>query len=151
MTTTRTCRRGRRSIGLMLLLLAPVAAVCRAETKGLAQQHLCDGQCMSCQKPQQSQIVPCRPQENHCVRAGDPHRIAWYARPSRTKHDSFGYVGGGGTTWRGEHRCPDEGTWGLDYAGVLIKKQTWLKWLHGRPSHQTGGSYTTDGPRLFSH
>ncbi len=41
------------------------------------------------------------------------------AKPSLNKHYSFGYVGGG-TALRGEPRFPDEGTWGVEYSGILF-------------------------------
>ncbi len=83
-------------------------------------------------------------------RAGNPQHVSWFAQPSRNKHDMVGYVGGG-TAWKGEPRCDDEGTFGLDYGGLFAKRHIWLKWLHGRPSHQPGGSYEPDGPHLLSH
>lgn len=166
MTTTCFGHRAARLVGGLLLLLCSTggaASSTRADT--LARHHVCEGQCASCQKtpgqktPGQkgssqngphSPDVACHSAENACARAGDPHRIAWYAQPSRSKRDSFGYVGGG-TAWRGEPRMADEGTWGVDYAGVFSHNHIWLKWLHGRPSRQTGGSYNTDGPHLLSH
>ncbi len=83
---------------------------------------------------------------NH-ARAGHPQRIAWYAKPSRSPWDAFGFVGGN-AAGRGEPRCVDEGTWGLDAGGLFGKRRVWLQWLHGRPSHQEGGSYEPDGPHL---
>ena len=70
------------------------------------------------------------------------------AKPSLNKHYSFGYVGGG-TAFHGEPRFSDEGTWGVDYSGILFKKQTWLSWLHGNRPSRRDGSYQTDGPHLL--
>ncbi len=149
MTTTITCRQAAWLIGGSLLLFAAGSNVTASESYGLGWQHLCEGKCTACATPRHAQGDRGKPWVNQCVRAGDPHRIAWYAKPSRNKHDSPGYVGGN-ATWRGEPRLPDEGTWGLDFAGVFSKNRIWLKWLHGRPSRHTAGSYATDGPRLLS-
>lgn len=149
MTTTLIHRRAARSIGWLVFLAGACAGVSSAAADPLARQHLCDGGCASCRKPACAQDAGCPPEPSACVRAGDPHRIAWYARPSRNKRDVFGFVGGG-TAWRGDPRLTGEGTWGLDYAGVFSKNHLWLKWLHGRPSHQAGGSYNTDGPHFLS-
>ena len=150
MTTTCIFHRTAGLIGGLLILLGGGGNVTAAEADSLARRHICEGQCASCQKTTYAQGAHCQPAKNACVRAGDPHRIAWYAQPSRKKRDTVGYVGGG-TAWRGEPRCADEGTWGLDYAGMFSKNHIWLKWFHGRPSHQTGGSYNTDGPHFLSH
>ena len=62
---------------------------------------------------------------------------------------------GGGAAFRGEARHAEEGTWGLDFHGGLIKKRVWLGWWHGRREQDGGGSYKTDGPtpikKLLEH
>ena len=80
-------------------------------------------------------------------RAGNPQHVAWWARPSLNKHYISYYVGGGAVIG-GEHRGHDEGTWGLDYGGVLFPKRVWLQWWHGRKEQDGGGTYKTDGPKL---
>jgi hypothetical protein len=83
-------------------------------------------------------------------RAGNPQAIAWYARPSVNKHYTAYYLGGGAAI-KGEYRHPEEGTWGLDYAGAFLKKRINLGWWHGRREQDGGGSYKTDGPHLLGH
>ena len=83
-------------------------------------------------------------------RAGNPHAIAWYARPSVTKRYAPYYIGGGAAI-KGEHRHPEEGTWGLDYVGALFKRRVKLGWWHGRREQDGGGSYKTDGPHVLGH
>lgn len=102
------------------------------------------GQCLAETKKGSEDLFP-----PDC-RAGHPHSVAWYARPSIDQHYCGGYVGGGAVQG-GHERCPDEGTWGLDYTGALFKKHVWLRWWHGRHDQDGGGSYVTDGPRLLSH
>jgi hypothetical protein len=150
MTTSLNGRRATWLICGLLLCFVAGSNVATAESKGLSRHHVCEGDCASCASSKHICGVHCKPREHPCVRAGDPHRIAWYAKPSWNKRDSSGYVGGG-ATWRGEPRLPDEGTWGLDYAGLFSRNRIWLKWLHGRPSRQKGGSYETDGPHFLKH
>ena len=150
MTTTLNCRRAKWLIGGSLLLFAACSNVTAAESYGLGWRHVCEGECASCENTKHAKTGRPNRWENQCARAGDPHRIAWHAKPSRNKRDSYGYVGGG-ATWRGDPRLLDEGTWGLDYAGLFSRKHIWLKWLHGRPSRQNGGSYKTDGPHFLKH
>jgi len=102
--------------------------------------HVCAG---PPQRGKQKAAVP----GDRLYRAGHPHRIAWYAVPSAGKHYAAGYVGGGAVV-KGHVRLPDEGTWGLDYAGALLKKRIWLGWWHGRRAQDGGGTYKTDGPHL---
>ena len=83
-------------------------------------------------------------------RAGNPHAVAWYAKPSLNKHYRPYYVGGGAVIG-GHPRAPDEGTWGMDYVGAILKRRVWLRWWHGRHEQDGGGSYTTDGPHLPRH
>ena len=83
-------------------------------------------------------------------RAGYPQRVAKWAIPSVTPRYSAGYVGGGAVVL-GHPRMLDEGTWGLDYTGSVVKRRVWLKWWHGRKHQGGGGSYKTDGPHLPKH
>jgi hypothetical protein len=85
----------------------------------------------------------------HC-RAGWPQRIRHHAIPSVTSHYSVGYVGGGAPIGGGP-RCPDEGTFGLDYSGILSSTRVWLNWWHGRHRQGGGGAYRTDGPHFLAH
>ena len=63
------------------------------------------------------------------VRAGKPHYIAPWARPSNESRD-HGYSVGGGAPVLGEGRYADEGTWGWDYVPEYSKVR--LDWWHGR-------------------
>jgi hypothetical protein len=79
---------------------------------------------------------------SHC-RAGFPHDIARWAKPSANCHYAGGYVGGG-SALRGRGRKAEEGTWGLDYRGILSPRRVFLPWTCGR--EQGGeGAYKTDG------
>lgn len=81
-------------------------------------------------------------QQSPFERAGKPFCVHRFAAYSTNAKYAGGYVGGG-TVLRGEARCPDEGTWGLDYMGLIPIKRIWLDWSHHR--HQAGGgSYRTD-------
>jgi hypothetical protein len=78
--------------------------------------------------------------------AGDPcPGVSCLARPSESPHD-VGYYVGGGAPCRGDHRLPDEGTWGWDYGGCLIPSRVALLWSHGRHFHGGVGAYRTVGP-----
>lgn len=89
-------------------------------------------------------------QVDRLQRAGNPHAVAWYAVPL-VKHRYATYYIGGGAAIKGEHRHPEEGTWGLDYAGAVFKRRIMLGWWHGRHEQDGGGSYKTDGPHLRPH
>jgi hypothetical protein len=87
----------------------------------------------------------------NCVRAGQPHCIAPWAKCATNEKYSAWYVGGG-TSWLLPRyiRCrrPEEGTWGLDYDGLLRPRRVWLNWSCDR--EQGGlGSYATDGAPKF--
>ena len=150
MTTTLNYHRAAWLICGSLFLFVASSHATASESKGLSRQHVRQCECASCATSKHVCGDHCKSRENQCVRAGDPRRIAWYAKPSRNKRDTSGYVGGG-ASWRGDTRLLDEGTWGLDYAGLFSRKHIWLKWLHGRPSRQKGGSYKTDGPHFLKH
>jgi hypothetical protein len=76
------------------------------------------------------------------ARAGWPQCIAPHARSADTPNYN-GYYVGGGAAFHGECRCPQEGTWGWDYVGILPKFVD-LGWWHGRHAQGGGGSYATD-------
>jgi hypothetical protein len=79
--------------------------------------------------------------------SGAPPSVACYAHPSNTK-SYCGYYVGGGSAWRGQPRCLNEGTWGWDYHGCLIPQRVFLQWWHGR--YQGGsGAYKIDGPHFL--
>jgi len=88
-------------------------------------------------------LLPCQevPCEGH-VRAGCPQIVSPHARPSDTP-SYWGYYVGGGAAVHGQPRCPEEGTWGWDYAG-LFPKRVALDWWHGAHAQGGGGSYATD-------
>ncbi len=77
--------------------------------------------------------------------AGGPPHVAWYARPSDTKH-YIGYYVGGGCHCLGDPPSLTEGTWGWDYRGFLIPKDVVLSWCHGRRCQGGAGAYRTVGP-----
>ncbi len=83
-------------------------------------------------------------------RAGHPWRIGHHARSVNGRDHSVGYVGGGTPlAWWGESRYGSEGTFGMDYSGLLLSRKVWLNWTHGA-RHQGGeGRYETDGPRIL--
>jgi hypothetical protein len=79
--------------------------------------------------------------EGH-ARAGCPQVVSPCARLSDTPYYDGYYVGGGAAV-HGQPRCPCEGTWGWDYAG-LIPKFIGLTWWHGEHKQGSGGAYATD-------
>lgn len=84
-------------------------------------------------------------------RAGDPQCTSPLAGPGESPHAVGYYVGGGARVkgWIGEERRPQEGTWGTDYSGCLIRKKIDLRWSHGKRAQGGVGAYRTDGPRLI--
>lgn len=82
-------------------------------------------------------------------RAGWPQCISPLAKPTESPHEIGYYVGGSARerSRRSDCRLPHEGTWGTDYAGLLIHKHVDLGWWHGRRANGTG-TYSPDGPRL---
>lgn len=84
------------------------------------------------------------------VRSGCPQTIRRLAIPSTLPNQySAGYMGGG-VPFCGEGRYTDEGTWAIDYDGIL-RKHVWLLWTHGRRYQGGTEGYKTDGPRLLHH
>lgn len=143
-TATRLC------ISLGLLLLALTSHDARGSEMTTASGHICSG-CPACD--QSADPLP-KANEHRCIdhlhRTGHPETLGRFAKPSLNQHFSFGYVGGG-ATFRGEPRVADEGTWGVDYSGILLKKRIWLQWLHGHREPRGEGSYEPDGPHLLGH
>ena len=111
--------------------------------------------------------------ENPMERAGNPLCISPLARCFPGPNYK-GYSVGGGAAWhgtqatafRGEARCANEGTFGVDYAPWYSRVQT--RWFHGRKQQGGEGQYEPDGynnplddhlgfgpfkkaPRLFHH
>jgi hypothetical protein len=89
-------------------------------------------------------------QGNQFERAGNPQCISPLAKPTDSPHEQGYYVGGGAPvkSRRGEARRDHEGTWGVDYTGIIVPKKTNLGWWHGSRYQGGVGSYPTDGPRL---
>lgn len=78
-----------------------------------------------------------------CQRAGDPHCVAWWAKPSTSLKYSAGFVGGGAAIGGRSRHC-SEGVWGMDYHGLFPYRRVWMRWTCGR--EQGGvGAYKTDG------
>lgn len=78
-----------------------------------------------------------------------PPEVHKWAIPS-INHKYFGYWVGGGalSRKRGDMPAVDEGTWGWDFKGGLIRRRVDLLWWHGRRYQGGTGAYKTDGPRL---
>jgi len=89
-------------------------------------------------------------QGNQFDRAGNPQCISPLAKPTESPHEQGYYVGGGARVMSrcGEERREHEGTWGVDYTGIIVHKKTNLGWWHGSRYQGGVGSYETDGPRL---
>jgi hypothetical protein len=89
-------------------------------------------------------------QGNPFDRAGNPQCISPLAKSTESPHEEGYYVGGGARVKSrgGEERRHHEGTWGVDYTGILVHKKTNLGWWHGSRYQGGVGSYPTDGPRL---
>ena len=82
-------------------------------------------------------------------RAGYPQEQSKLPHPGENAHQ-VGYYVGGGAAWgrHSEGRYPDEGTWGWDYQGWIIRRRVILNWWHGRRYQGGVGAYKTEGPRL---
>ncbi len=93
---------------------------------------------------------PLRYRMDDCKRAGNPHRVACWAKCSVNEKYSSWFVGGGAPWFRGRCRKPSEGTWGLDYGGMFGHANVWLNYTRGR--NQGGeGAYATDSePAIIS-
>jgi hypothetical protein len=82
-----------------------------------------------------------------CDRSGYQGKVAWYALPTFTRAYTGYYVGGGQAIGGS---CPrsEEGTWGMDYRGLLLPSRVNLWWNHGQHFQGGGGAYKTDGHPL---
>lgn len=89
-------------------------------------------------------------QGNPFERAGNPQCISPLAKSAESPYEEGYYVGGGARVKSrgGEERRHHEGTWGMDYTGIIVHKKTNLGWWHGSRYQGGVGSYQTDGPRL---
>jgi hypothetical protein len=75
--------------------------------------------------------------------------LLWWALPSDTGHGVGYHVGGGaGQPHKAEHRNEDEGTWGWDYQGFLVRRRVMNGWWHSRRAQGGVGAYRTDGARI---
>jgi len=90
-------------------------------------------------------------QGNQFDRAGNPQCVSPLAKPAESPHEVGYYVGGGAPvkSHRGEERRADEGTWGVDYTGIIIPKKNVLNWWHGSRYQGGRGAYEADGPRIL--
>ncbi|GIW92765.1 MAG: hypothetical protein KatS3mg110_0806 [Pirellulaceae bacterium] len=84
------------------------------------------------------------------LRSGCPQSVRRFAVPSALYNQYSGAWVGGSVPLLGEARFPHEGTWGVDYDG-LLRKPVWLHWTHGRRYQGGIEGYQTEGPRLLQH
>jgi hypothetical protein len=79
-------------------------------------------------------------------RAGNPRKIAFWARPQNScAYDGY-FVGGGSHMVHTLERSPDQGTWGWDFVGRCCAPTVKLTWTNP-PRMQAGtGAYEPDGP-----
>ena len=83
------------------------------------------------------------------VRAGCAHTVGWWAVPgTNCRNYAAGYVGGGAVVDGDGPDQFEDGTWGLDYIGIVVRKRVFLNWWHGRKYQGGAGAYKTDGPRV---
>ena len=75
-------------------------------------------------------------------RAGNPHRIAWWARCPNDRHYDGYYIGGGATFGGDRRNIRREGTWGWDYTAPWSRVK--LRWFHGRRFQAGEGQYNPD-------
>ena len=90
-------------------------------------------------------------QGNQFDRAGNPECVSPLATAAESPHEVGYYVGGGAPVkaHRGEPRRADEGTWGMDYGGIVIPKKNVLNWWHGGRYQGGRGAYDAEGPRIL--
>ncbi len=88
--------------------------------------------------------------EDDLCRAGRPDLIAHWAHCSYNRRYRGYYVGGGAHLYgrrashcHGESRCPDEGTFGIDYDPWWSRVR--LQWFHGKRFQGGEGQYAPDG------
>ena len=84
-------------------------------------------------------------------RAGNPECVSPLAKPAESPHEVGYYVGGGARvkSHRGEERRHGDGTWGVDYTGIIIPKKNVLNWWHGGRYQGGLDGYDADGPRIL--
>jgi hypothetical protein len=87
--------------------------------------------------------------EHDCVRAGNPHAVAPWAKCSITDKYGAWYTGGGAAFVCGRPRTAEEGTWGLDYTGLFGHANVWLNYTRGRKQGGEGAYETVGGPEPF--
>jgi hypothetical protein len=96
---------------------------------------------------------PCPPPHEweRMERAGWPNTISSHARCSVNHRYTGYYVGGGALRGHASTtRCPNEGTWGLDYKLFRRIPKVELGWHHNPCKTQGGvGAYKTDGPHIL--
>ena len=88
-----------------------------------------------CDKPGDIDRGDCPPHRyriGDCKRSGKAHCVAPWAQCSITDKYSAWFVGGGAAFCKGRPRKKSEGTWGLDYKGVLGRANVWLKYTQHR-------------------
>jgi hypothetical protein len=75
---------------------------------------------------------------------GQLGRVSCLAVPTDTGHYD-GYMVGGGVPCLGGPPCTEDGTWGWDYSGWLLRRRVMLRWTHGRRYQGGVGAYRTTG------
>lgn len=87
-----------------------------------------------------------------CHRSGYPHEVSKLAKCAANERYTAWYVGGG-TSWLlpnfARNRTPEEGTWGMDYTGILRPRRGFMFW--SCPEREQGGlaGYNTDKEPAF--
>jgi len=82
-------------------------------------------------------------------RAGCAQNVAcWAVSGTNCRYYAAGYVGGGALIHGDNRDWYHDGTWGLDYVGIVIPKRVFLNWWHGRHEQGGVGAYKTDGPKI---
>ena len=82
--------------------------------------------------------------DDPCDRSSYQGKVAWYALPTFTRAYT-GYYVGGSRAFGGSGRCPEDGTWGIDYRGLLLPSRVNLWWNYGERHERSGGTYKADG------
>jgi hypothetical protein len=114
------------------------------------------------ESPAQDRFVertPLRKPVDHTMqRAGNPRNIAWWARPSVSKYDAMGYIGGGSLKGnsllaKGPFSATgpsDTGTVGMDFAGFKMRMGRVFLAPSADPSHGSSitRNYRTDGAHI---
>jgi hypothetical protein len=83
------------------------------------------------------------------LRAGCAQNVGWWAvAGTNCRNYEAGYVGGGAVVGGDGPYQYRDGTWGLDYVGIVVPKRVFLNWWHGRHDQGGAGAYKTDGPKI---